>query len=212
MAAQFPADNPYLSKGFEPIRIECDSADLIVSGEIPRELSGTYYRIGPNPQYAPRGVYNPLLGDGMIHAFRIAGQRVAYRNRWIRTQQFALERAAGRALFATSGNRAEHDPEVAGLSTDGVANTHIVWHGGRLLALEEGHAPIEKGRSRCWCTTSPSRGTSWSSSCVLFRCPGSAPGRGSRSSLGNPRSALISESSRDARRPKRSVGSRATPA
>jgi len=32
---------------------------------------------------------------------------------------------------------------VAALETDGVANTNIVWHAGKLLALEEGHAPFE---------------------------------------------------------------------
>ena len=37
----------------------------------------------------------------------------------------------------------EQDPSVAGLETDGVANTNIIWHGGKLLALEEGHAPFE---------------------------------------------------------------------
>ena len=35
------------------------------------------------------------------------------------------------------------DPSVVGMETDGLANTNIVWHGGRLLALEEGHAPFE---------------------------------------------------------------------
>ena len=29
------------------------------------------------------------------------------------------------------------------MPTDGIANTNIVWHGGKLLALEEGHAPFE---------------------------------------------------------------------
>ena len=46
-------------------------------------------------------------------------------------------------MFATSGNPDDADPSVAGMPTDGVANTNLVWHGGKLLALEEGHAPIE---------------------------------------------------------------------
>ena len=37
----------------------------------------------------------------------------------------------------------DQDPSVIGLETDGVANTNIIWHGGKLLALEEGHAPFE---------------------------------------------------------------------
>jgi len=137
------AVNPYLTKGFAPIRIECELEDLAVEGQVPECIDGTFYRIGPNPQFDPRGIYNPLAGDGMVHAFRIRGGRVSYRNRWIRTKQWKLENEAGRALFATSGNPADADPGVAGMRSDGVANTNLIWHGGRLLALEEGHGPIE---------------------------------------------------------------------
>jgi carotenoid cleavage dioxygenase-like enzyme len=143
MAEPFPADHPYLSKGFEPIRFECDCEDLMVEGTIPEELNGSLYRVGPNPQFAPRGPYNPLLADGMIHAFHIREGRVAYRNRWVRTKQWQCERAAGRSLFGTTGSPRDADPQIAGLQTDGVANTSLVWHGQRLLALEEGHAPIQ---------------------------------------------------------------------
>jgi carotenoid cleavage dioxygenase len=137
------SETTYLEKGFAPLNVELDIADVRVDGEWPRELAGTFYRIGPNPQFSPRGSYNPLLGDGMVHAFRMRDGRVAHTNRWVRTRQWQLERAAGRALFATSGNPRDHDPAVATLQTDGVANTNLVWHAGRLLALEEGHAPIE---------------------------------------------------------------------
>ncbi len=135
--------NPYLALGFEPIRIEADCAHLRLEGELPPELNGTFYRIGPNPQFAPRGTYNPLQGDGMIHAFHVGERRVSYRNRWVRTQRWKLENAAGRALFGTSGLPADSDPSVAALPTDGVANTNLIWHGNKLLALEEGHAPIQ---------------------------------------------------------------------
>jgi carotenoid cleavage dioxygenase-like enzyme len=138
-----PIINPYLSGGFEPIRMECDYGWLEIEGELPAALDGTFYRAGPNPQFEPRGSYNPLQGDGMVHAFHISGGRVSYRNRWVRTRRWLIERQAGRALFGTSGDPADTDPSVAGVATDGAANTNVVWHGGRLLALEEGHAPIE---------------------------------------------------------------------
>ncbi|HET6474017.1 MAG TPA: carotenoid oxygenase family protein [Pseudomonadales bacterium] len=138
MAAPYPND-PLLRGPFEPIRFEADCANLVVDGELPADLAGALYRIGPNPQFAPRGRYNPLQGDGMVHAFFVNRGRVAYRNRWVRTRQWRLERAAGRALFATSGDPRDADPAIAGQATDGVANTHIVAHAGRLLALEEGH-------------------------------------------------------------------------
>ena len=132
-----------LGEGFEPIREEFTLGELAAEGKIPTGLEGTFYRIGPNPQFQPRGRYNPLMGDGMTHSFRIGRGRVAYRNRWVRTAQWRMERAAGRALFATSGDPEECDPSVAGMRTDGVANTNLVRHGGRMLTLEEGHGPIE---------------------------------------------------------------------
>jgi carotenoid cleavage dioxygenase len=134
--------HPYLSKGFAPLRREFDCADLEIEGRIPAGLSGTFYRIGPSPQFPPREPYNPLLGDGMVHGFTIAKGRASYRNRWIRTKRWQLEHRAGRALFGTSGAPADSDPSVAGIETDGVANTNVVWHAGRFLALEEGSGPI----------------------------------------------------------------------
>lgn len=134
--------NPFTAGGFAPQRIEFDVADLATTGDWPRALDGTLYRIGPNPQFDPIEPYNPLLGDGMVHAFRVRGGRVSYRNRWVRTRQWRLEHDAGRALFAT-GDPRRSDASVAGQPTDGVANTALVWHAGRLLALEEGHGPIE---------------------------------------------------------------------
>ena len=32
------------------------------------------------------------------------------------------------------------DESVQGMETDGVGNTNIIWHGGKLLVLEEAHA------------------------------------------------------------------------
>ena len=52
------------------------------------------------------------------------------------------EHAAGNALFGTFGNPMTTDPSVMGKDS-GVANTNIVWHAGRLMALEEGHTPFE---------------------------------------------------------------------
>jgi len=34
-----------------PIPMECDAPFLTVVGELPRELNGTLYRNGPNPQF-----------------------------------------------------------------------------------------------------------------------------------------------------------------
>src|SRR5689334_16800874 len=135
--------HPFLSLGFEPLQMEVDLPDLRIEGQLPAELNGTFLRIGPNPQFPPREPYNPLNGDGMIHAFRVGGGRVSYRNRWVRTEKWRLENAAGRALFGTSGAPNDRDPSVMGAVINGSANTNLVFHAGRLLALEEGFGPIE---------------------------------------------------------------------
>lgn len=51
--------------------------------------------------------------------------------------EMELEHAAHRALFGSWGNPATTDPSAQG-KDGGVANTNIVWHGGRLFVLEEG--------------------------------------------------------------------------
>ncbi len=130
--------NPYLSGNFSPVHHEV-AMDLEVRGRLPRELNGVFYRNGPNPQFEPRGQYHWFSGDGMVHAFFLEDGRVRYRNRYVRTPKWRLEHAAGRALFGGFDPRAA-DPSAAG-QDGGVANTNIVWHAGRLLALEEGHAP-----------------------------------------------------------------------
>ena len=70
MAKPFP-NHPNLIDGFAPIQMECDAPDLIVDGEVPRDLNGTFYRNGPNPQFAPRGHHHWFGGDGMVHAFTL---------------------------------------------------------------------------------------------------------------------------------------------
>lgn len=133
--------NPYLSGNFAPIRSE-DDFTLEVEGQIPSALAGALYRIGPNPQFEPRDPnHHWFAGDGMTHAFFIEDGRVRYRNRYVRTPKWADENAAGRALFGTFGNPMSTDPSVFGHDS-GVANTNIVAHAGRLMALEEGHGPF----------------------------------------------------------------------
>ena len=135
--------NPYLTGNFAPVRDEDTFLDVKVRGDIPKNLRGSYYRNGPNPQFEPRDPdHHWFAGDSMIHGFHIADGKVSYRNRYVHTNKYVLEHEAGRSLFGNFGNPMTSDPSVAGQDS-GVGNTNIVWHGGRLLALEEGHNPFE---------------------------------------------------------------------
>ncbi len=133
--------NPYLAGNFAPIHSE-DDFDLKVTGEIPAGLRGALFRIGPNPQFEPKDPnHHWFFGDGMVHGFYVADGKVSYRNRYARTPKWELEHEHGRSLFG-GGNPMHNDPLTVG-NEGGVANTNIVFHAGKLLALEEGHHPFQ---------------------------------------------------------------------
>lgn len=133
--------HPQLRDNFAPINFEATCHDLVVEGTLPKALSGSLYRIGPNPKFVPEQGYHWFFGAGMVHAFHLSAGRVDYINRWARTPKFEAEWAAGDSLpmsFMT-------DPDTGAIQSDrrnGLANTHIIWHANQLLALEEGSHPF----------------------------------------------------------------------
>jgi carotenoid cleavage dioxygenase len=129
------SENPYLSGNFAPVEGELSATDLPVSGEIPRELAGKLLRIGPNPIAADPATYHWFLGNGMVHGVRLRGGRAEwYRRRFVRDD--AVVRAMGW-------------PEVPGPKPEmqlgeGIANTHVISHAGRIYAIVEGgNLPVE---------------------------------------------------------------------
>src|SRR5437868_14468502 len=118
--------NPYLAGNFAPVRSE-DDFDLPVTGEIPAGLRGALFRIGPNPQFAPRDPnHHWFFGDGMVHGFFVEDGKVAYRNRYVRPRKWELALAHGRSLFG-GGYRLHKDPLTAGHER-GVGNTNVLCH------------------------------------------------------------------------------------
>ena len=138
-------DNEFLKGYYEPLTSECTAPDLVIEGEIPSELNGTFYRNGPNPQVPPKNDYHFFTGDGMIHAFQFDNGRVSHMNRWARTERFKIEQRVGESMFSGM-NPLDTDPKYLDFvltDKEGVANTSVIYHGGRLLLLEEGHLPFE---------------------------------------------------------------------
>ncbi|MBV8950966.1 MAG: carotenoid oxygenase family protein [Actinobacteria bacterium] len=146
-----PADNPFLQDQFSPVGEEVDVDDVRVEGRLPEDLNGRYLRNGPNPQFAPIGSYTyPFDGDGMVHMLTFDHGKVGYRNRWVTTRGLRAERRAGRALYG--GMLTPFMPDTASLGPDddpspfkNVANTNVVHHAGRTLALGDGSMPYEIG-------------------------------------------------------------------
>jgi carotenoid cleavage dioxygenase len=111
-----------------PVTEERTLTELTVTGSIPPELDGRYVRNGANP-FTGTSVH-PFFGDGMVHGVRLRDGRAEwYRNRYVATP------------FLANPTLDILDPAVAMDMTASKANTHVVGHAGRILALEEGHFP-----------------------------------------------------------------------
>lgn len=139
-------DVPWLRGFFAPVQDELDVSGPAVEGELPDGLRGAYLRNGPNPRFAPLGRSHLFDGDGMVHAVTFDGEGgAAYANRWVRTAGFEAEEAAGHALFGGLSELRLPPAEVMAAvgPVKNTANTHVVRHAGRILALNEGFGPIE---------------------------------------------------------------------
>ncbi|MBM3504863.1 MAG: 9-cis-epoxycarotenoid dioxygenase [Alphaproteobacteria bacterium] len=132
-ALRLDTRNPYLQGAYAPTGEEVERECRVIAGAIPADLDGLLVRNGPNPHFAPEGRYHWFDGDGMVHAVRFRDGRAHYRNRWVSTRAFAEEQAAGRALWRgimEGPNRARRD-----MPLKDTANTDIIFHHGKLLAL-----------------------------------------------------------------------------
>src|SRR5690606_8089884 len=121
-------------------RLEADVRHCEVEGEIPSDLNGAFYRVGPDPQFMLRPGNIPFDGEGHVSMFRIKNGRVHYKSRYVRNDRYLAQDKAGRILFPMYRNPYLDDPSVKGLSRS-TANTHIINHRNLLLALKEDSPP-----------------------------------------------------------------------
>ena len=80
---------------------ECDRA-VAVTGRLPTALAGTLYRNGPG-LFERGGVRKRHLldGDGYVQAITLKDGEASYRTRFVKTEKYRAEQAAGRYLFPT---------------------------------------------------------------------------------------------------------------
>ncbi|XP_009589876.1 carotenoid 9,10(9',10')-cleavage dioxygenase 1-like isoform X1 [Nicotiana tabacum] len=145
----------YLQGNFAPTDETPPLKDLSVSGHLPECLNGEFVRVGPNPKFAPVAGYHWFDGDGMIHGLRIKDGKATYVSRYVRTSRLKQEEFFGGAKFMKIGDL----KGLFGLFTvymqmlraklkvlditygNGTANTALVYHHGKLLALSEADKP-----------------------------------------------------------------------
>lgn len=125
-------------------RTEMDLFDCEVEGQLPSDLNGVFYRVGPDAQYPKPPQYAgdiPFDGEGHVSMFRINNGHVDYRTRYAKNQRWKAQHEARRSLFGMYRNPLTDDPSVEGLSR-GTANTQLFVHHGKLLVFKEDSPPV----------------------------------------------------------------------
>lgn len=123
---------------------EYSGAPTRVTGTIPPEINGVLFRNGPGRfERGGRRYGHPFDGDGHVQRIDLRGGRARYTNRFVRTAAFLEEEAAGRMRRRSLGTNLPGGMvgNLLRFAIKNPANTSVVWHAGRLLALWEGGLP-----------------------------------------------------------------------
>ncbi len=112
-------------------------------GTLPDDLTGTFFRNGPGRQRIGDTKYGHWFdGDGMLCAFTFNEGRVHFKNAYVRTPKYVEETQAQNIVYRGFGTQVPGGFFAnLGKMPANPANTNSVYHGGKLLALNEGGHP-----------------------------------------------------------------------
>lgn len=117
--------------------------DAVIKGRLPRDLRGTFYRNGPGRfELGGERHHHWFDGDGFAQAWTVADGKVRHRGRFVETQRYAEESAAGQFLYPAFGTLVTRRG-VRDNDTMNAANTNLLPYDGRLYALWEGGSATE---------------------------------------------------------------------
>ncbi|OLP20252.1 Apocarotenoid-15,15'-oxygenase [Leptolyngbya sp. 'hensonii'] len=116
-----------------------------IEGEIPPELQGTLFRNGPGLlDVKGQRIHHPFDGDGLICRIAFTQGKAHFRNRFVRTEGFLAEQAAGKILYRGVFGTQKPGGWLANafdFKLKHIANTNVLYWGRKLLALWEAAAP-----------------------------------------------------------------------
>lgn len=131
--------------GFDALNDELDYVIPYerVKGSVPTAIRGTFFRIGPGRNKIGNDKFGHWFdGDGMMNAVSFTEEGVIYRNKYVRTPKYRAESKANKIVMRSFGHNAPGGIlKNAGRLPANCANTSLVYHGGKLLALWEGGRP-----------------------------------------------------------------------
>ena len=132
-------------KGYRSLKNEYDYWIDDVEGNIPPELTGTLFRNGPGMlDVNGTPIHHPFDGDGMVCAITFQDGRAHFRNRYVKTEGFLAEQKAGKILYRGVFGTQRSGGWLANafdFRFKNIANTNIIYWGGKLLALWEAAEP-----------------------------------------------------------------------
>lgn len=130
-------------RGLDGRDLQADT--VAVEGRWPAALTGRYFRNGPGLlQRGGRHYEHWFDGDGLVQSWTIApGGRISHRARFVQTEKFRAEQAAGRFLLPAFGTAVPAQRPVRHADSVNVANTSVLLQGEHLYALWEGGSAHE---------------------------------------------------------------------
>ena len=116
-----------------------------IEGSVPTDLRGTFVRNGPGRQKIGDQPFGHWFdGDGMLSTFSFLDGNVFFKNRYVRTPKYLDETESQRIMYRGFGTMIPGGVKAnIGRYPANPANTNAIYHGGRLLACNEGGRPWE---------------------------------------------------------------------
>ncbi|OKH45083.1 Apocarotenoid-15,15'-oxygenase [Calothrix sp. HK-06] len=131
--------------GYQSLKEENDYWIDNIEGEIPHSLQGTLFKNGPGLfEVNGQRIHHPFDGDGMISRITFKDGRAHYSNRFVRTEGYVKEQKAGKLLYRGVFGTQKPGGWLANIfdfKLKNIANTNVIYWGGKLLALWEAAEP-----------------------------------------------------------------------
>jgi len=132
---------PHIDRAFA-LDVREMSADLTIEGTLPPVAPGTAYWNGP-ARFARGAVRyrNWLDGDGLVCALTLGNGHPQVTTRFVRSEKFVQEEAAGRAIFRQFGTGFAGDQLKRGIGLESPVNVSVYPYDDCLLAFGEQGLP-----------------------------------------------------------------------
>ncbi|MBD2090278.1 carotenoid oxygenase family protein [Microcoleus sp. FACHB-1515] len=148
-AESVPTEASYVltdwQKGYRSLPHEYSYEIDEIDGEIPVDLHGTLFRNGPGLlEVGGQRLHHPFDGDGMVCSIAFDNGRAYFRNRFVRTEAYCAEQKAGKMLYRGVFGTQKPGGWLANFldfRLKNIANTQVIYWGGKLLALWEAAEP-----------------------------------------------------------------------